>query len=73
MKKKLYQREKILHHLQRGKTITQKQAINKFGCYRLSARIAELRTMGYNIVTEIEKNKGEDGYHAKYRLEEHNV
>ena len=71
--KKLSQNEKILRHLKRGRTITQEQAIELFKCYRLSARIANLKKKVYNIVTEMEKNKGEHGYHAKYRLEEKDV
>ncbi len=73
MRKKLSQNEKILHYLQAGNSITQRVAVNRFGCYRLSARIADLKKKGYHIVTEVETNKGETGYHARYRLEDKNV
>jgi len=46
------QRYKILALLKRGKTITQVQAIYLFACYRLSARIKELRDeFGDNAIT----------------------
>lgn len=70
---KLSQSEKILRHMKRGRTITQEQAVRLFKCYRLSARIADLKKKGYNIVTENVPNKGEHGYHAEYRLEEKDV
>lgn len=48
----------ILAHLKSGKTITPLEALNLFGCFRLSGRILELRQAGYNIETEmIEENK----------------
>jgi hypothetical protein len=34
---------RILRHLAKGKTLTTMQAITKFGCTRLAARVAELR------------------------------
>jgi len=36
-----------------GYSITQLDALNMFGCFRLSARIANLREEGYDIVTEM--------------------
>ena len=57
----------ILTHLQMGKTLTQADAIRLFGCYRLGARILELREEGYNIITLHEKNHGR-GHHARYVL-----
>lgn len=61
------QNERILNWLKSGKTLTQQDAIREFACYRLSARIADLRKMGYAIRTEtIVKN----GVHfAKYSME----
>lgn len=37
------QRERILDYLLKGKTLTPIQALKKFGCFRLGARIWELR------------------------------
>jgi len=45
------QNDKILEYLQACDCITQKTAIRLFKCYRLSARIADLRAMGYKIDT----------------------
>jgi hypothetical protein len=68
MDKKDLQKEKILAYMKKGKGITQKEAVELFGCYRLSARIADLRR-DYAIVTKTEPNKGR-GYHARYFLKE---
>jgi len=43
------QGERILAHLKAGKTLSAKQAAENFGCYRLGARIMELREAGYDI------------------------
>ena len=39
----------ILQHLKDGRKLTQKEAINQYGAYRLSAIIHSLRRQGYNI------------------------
>ena len=39
----------ILQHLKDGRKLTQKEAINQYGAYRLSAIIHSLRKQGYNI------------------------
>lgn len=36
-----------------GYSITQLDALNMFGCFRLSARIANLREQGLDIVTDM--------------------
>ena len=36
-----------------GYTITQLEALNQFGCFRLAARIADLRDKGLNVVTDM--------------------
>ena len=59
------QTNSILNYLQQGNTITPIEALNLFGCFRLSARILELRAKGFNITTELAK--GEKRY-AKYKL-----
>ncbi len=55
------QKEHILAALKR-KPITPLEALNRFGCFRLAARISELRQEGYQIHTQIRK-----GF-AEYRL-----
>ena len=49
------QSEMILKHLQKFKSITSLQALRMYGCFRLSARIWELRRQGYNIKSEMVK------------------
>ena len=36
-----------------GRSITQLDALNMFGCFRLAARIADIREEGINIMTEM--------------------
>lgn len=52
------QTEQILLHLMKGKRITPIDALNKFGCFRLAARIAELRKSGHNIWTDSMQKDG---------------
>ncbi len=39
----------ILQHLKDGRRLTQKEAINEYGAYRLSGIIYSLRRKGHNI------------------------
>ena len=71
MQKKHKHKDMILEYLQKHRGITQAQAIEKFGCYRLSGRIYDLRSEGYNIITHMKevKNRFGDTCHvAEYRL-----
>lgn len=45
----LTQNQQILDYLKSGKKITPLTALKKFGCFRLSARIWDLRSQGYPI------------------------
>lgn len=67
------QNDLILRHLKTHRRgITQADAVERFGCYRLSARISELREMGYDITTEFETKKNRYGVpatYARYKLE----
>ena len=45
------QNKQIQSHLNRGWKLTPLQALQKYGCMRLAARIAELRDEGMNIIT----------------------
>lgn len=46
------QNQQIQAYLEKGKKITPIDALNKFGCFRLSARIKDLRDKGLNIATK---------------------
>jgi hypothetical protein len=50
-----------------GHSITQLDALNMFGCFRLSARIANLRDEGMNVITDMVNVN--DKRIAKYYLE----
>ena len=51
------QNKQIADYLNKGKKLTPIDALNKFGCFRLAARIADLRNDGMNIVTNTIKLK----------------
>jgi len=65
------QNKQIINHLQQGKTLTSLEALKLFGCFRLSARIAELKNQGFNIVSNNIKENGKT--FAEYRLGDFNV
>ena len=52
------QNTQILNYLKRHPNgLTQLQAVDKFGCYRLGARIYDLKTQGHPIGSHmVEKN-----------------
>ena len=62
------QKLQILSHLKSGKTITPIEALNLFGCFRLGARINDLRNEGYEITTTLIQ-QGEKRF-AEYSLGE---
>lgn len=67
------QNQEILAYLQSGNSISQAQAIDLFGCYRLGARIFDLRKKGHDITTEnvTKKNRhGKPVTFAVYKLAE---
>jgi hypothetical protein len=61
------QSDKILAHLRSGKSITPLEALNLFGCFRLGARIYDLKKAGHNIVTEM-VTVGDGKHVASYTL-----
>lgn len=68
MSKQIAQQDQILVNMQAGNTITQIDALNLFGCFRLSAIIHDLRNNGHEIITHNERNPNNSGYHARYEL-----
>jgi hypothetical protein len=61
----------ILEHLKANGYITPMDAL-RFGCYRLSARIYDLRRDGYNIITDDKDAEGNPVNYAIYRIKEDN-
>lgn len=59
----------VLEFLRAHGTITPMDAMG-FGCYRLAARIWDLRNEGHDIVTEDKDKDGNPVNYAIYRLKE---
>ena len=47
------QNHQILQYLQNGNKITPIEALNLFGCFRLGARIWDLREKGNDIISKL--------------------
>lgn len=52
------QANQILSALKRGEKLTPLQALRKYGCMRLAARIKDLRDAGYEINTTLTRTQG---------------
>jgi|TARA_B100000085_G_C18476717_1_gene485465 hypothetical protein len=57
----------ILNFLESGGSLTPIEALEKFQCFRLAARMNDLRNKGYVIQTEILKDDNGKSY-ASYSL-----
>ena len=65
------QSQRILEHLERHGSITQKDAIDNYGIMRLASRVNDLRKQGYPIQTEMVKGRNrydEETRYARYRM-----
>lgn len=60
------QKQNILSHMKTYGTITPLEALQKYGCFRLGARIADLKEDGLVIKTEMVKENGKR--YARYSL-----
>lgn len=49
------QKSKILAHLLKGEGITPMDALELYGSFRLGARIAEIKALGYDVKSEFVK------------------
>jgi hypothetical protein len=58
--------EQILKYLKNGQTLTAVEALDRFGCFRLAARVSDLRDQGHQILTSWESN-GEKRW-ARYSI-----
>ena len=52
------QNQQILNHLQTGGTLTPLEALGKYDCFRLGARVNDLRNDGHPIITNMVKHGG---------------
>ena len=62
------QKQKILNYMQEHGSINPSQAFNHLHIYRLGARILDLRRDGYDINTEIVREKNAEGDTVKYAV-----
>lgn len=60
--------DSIREYLESGKSITPIDALNLFGCFRLGARIADLKKQGMDIRTDIINDPRNGKRYASYRL-----
>lgn len=63
------QTEAILLHMESGRAITPIDALNEYGCFRLSARIMELRERGHRVIMTRVHNKDTGSCFGSYTLE----
>lgn len=63
------QNARIKQHLEQGMKITPLEALAKYGCFRLSARIKDLKDK-YNMDIVSEKVSVNGKWVAQYRLEQ---
>lgn len=55
------QTDRILHALESGVKLTPADALSRFGCFRLAARIYDLRALGHDIqerMVEVDTREG---------------
>ena len=65
------QNDRIMQHLREHGSITQLEAMQEYGIYRLASRISDLRKDGVKIKRDMVKGKnryGEATCFAEYRL-----
>lgn len=58
--------ESVADHLKANGSITTWEAIELYGCTRLSARISDLRKLGWNITSTTETGKNRNGHISNY-------
>lgn len=51
-KSSMSQADRILEYMLAGNSITPLEALNRFGCLRLGARIADIKAKGYLVYSE---------------------
>ena len=52
------QETQILNYMKKGNSITPLEALKKFNCFRLGARIYDLKSKGYGIRSKTIKRNG---------------
>jgi cytochrome c-type biogenesis protein CcmH/NrfF len=70
------QTEMVLDYLKRNGSITQADAIREIGCYRLGARVYDLKQRGHDITRIMESTTNRYGAtvsYARYALNDHDT
>ena len=62
----MIQQDAILGYMMQGNSITPLEALSRFGCFRLGARVYDLKKQGFDIRSEMVKDNGK--HYARYRL-----
>lgn len=69
---RMTQKTVVLRHLKRFGSIEPLTALREYGIYRLGARVADLRSEGYHIITEtkasVSRITGRPVHFANYKL-----
>lgn len=60
-------REQIRAHLESGRSITPLEALDRYGCNRLAARVGELRAAGMRIEKDMDPDPLTGKRYARYR------
>lgn len=71
MEDRVAQTQLIIDYINEFGSITPLEAIRDIGCYRLSARISDLKKKGYPIKTElcdVANRRGKTSHIARYSL-----
>lgn len=62
------QHDKILNHIRKNGSITQREAMIDYSIQSFTKRISELRDMGYHIVGERKKHPVTNQEYTRYRM-----
>lgn len=64
---KLTQCERVLAYIEEKGSITQLEALNELGVFRLASRVSDLRKHGYPITSKMETVKNRFGENCKIK------
>ena len=59
--------ERIVQYINQHGSITQAEAMNDLGCYRLASRITDLKKLGFPIVSVWEEGKNRHDEKVRYK------
>lgn len=62
------QTRRIFHYLSQGRTLTSLEALELFNCFRLGARIADLKEKGHEIKSERVRDERTGKWFARYSM-----